>query len=87
MRAQSTDEQDVKMRPGEEAAREGRGYAGLVQGRDEKHQMNETSGNGKAKGSVGKVEHEGKGGCAGKGEQQSTRNTEDEDEEEDELRE
>ena len=54
----NTDGQDVKMRPGEEAgwrvAREGRGYAGLVQGRDDRHQMNGTIGKGKGKGSVGK---------------------------------
>ena len=46
---------------GRRVARDGRGHAGLLQGRDERHQMNETSGKGKGKGSAGKGEHEGKG--------------------------
>ena len=44
-------EQNVKMSPenevGRKATREGRGCAGLVQGGDETHRMNETCGKGK----------------------------------------
>ena len=58
----------------------------LVRGKDERHQMDETSGKGTGKWSVGKGEHEGKGGFGGQGEQQSTRMTEDKGEEEDDLR-
>ena len=68
MRAQSTDEQDVTVRLGEEAEGEPREKAediqGVVQDGDARHQMNETSGkgNGKGKGkrSAGKGEQEGK---------------------------
>ena len=41
--------------------REGRGRAGLGQGRDETHRMNETCGKSKGKGSGGKGQHGGKG--------------------------
>ena len=55
--------------------REGGGCAGLVQGRDETHKLNKTSGKGKGKGNGGKGEHGGKGHKGGKGHQQSTRTT------------
>ena len=51
--------------------REGRGCTGLVQGGDETHKMNETSGKGKGKGNGGKGEHGGKGDKGGKGFQQN----------------
>ena len=63
----------------------GRGSAGLIRGRDERRPTDETSRTGKekgrVKGSAGKAEHEGKGGLAGKGEQQSTRTMRNEEEE------
>ena len=53
--------------------REGRGRAGLVQGEDETHRMNETCGKSKGKGNGGKGEHGGKGDKGGKGFQQSAK--------------
>ena len=71
------EEQNVKMTPedevGRKATREGRGCAGLVQGGDETHRMNETCGKGKGKGNGGKGEHGGKGDKGGKGFQQSVK--------------
>ena len=60
--------------------REGRGCAGLVQGRDETHKLNETSGNGKGKGNYGTEEHTGKGDKGGKTFQQSNRTIQGEEE-------
>ena len=53
--------------------REGRGCAGLVQGEDETHRMNETSAKGKGKRNGGKGEHGGKGDKGGKSFQQSAK--------------
>ena len=68
---ETKEEQNVKMSPedevGRKATREGRGCAGLVQGGDETHRMNETCGKGKGKGNGGKGEHGGKGDKGGKG--------------------
>ena len=64
---ETKEEQNVKMSPGRKATREGRGCAGLVQGGDEMHRMNETCGKGKGKGNGGKGEHGGKGDKGGKG--------------------
>ena len=74
---ETKEEQNVKMSPeddvGRKATREGRGCAGLVQGGDETHRMNETCGKGKGKGNGGKGEHGGKGDKGGKGFQQSVK--------------
>ena len=73
---ETKEEQNVKMSPaddvGREATTEGRGCAGLVQGGDETHRMNETCGKGKGKGNGGKGEHGGKGEDGGKGIQQQS---------------
>ena len=61
--------------------RKGRGCAGLVQGRDETHRMNETSGKGKGKGREGKGEHGKEGGQGGKGARQKMPSEEDEEDE------
>ena len=58
---------ETKEEVGRKATREGRGCAGLVQGGDETHRMNETCGKGKGKGNGGKGEHGGKGDKGGKG--------------------
>ena len=55
---------------GKKDTREGRGCAGLVQGGDETHRMNETSGKGRGKGNGGKGEHGREGDEGGKGFQQ-----------------
>ena len=64
-------EQNVKMsledQVGRKATREGRGCAGLVQGEDETHRMNETCGKSKGKGNGGKGEHGGKDEKGGQG--------------------
>ena len=57
-------EEKVQMK---EVTREDRGCAGLVQGGDETHEMNETSRKGRGKGNGGKGEHGGKGGVRSKG--------------------
>ena len=76
-RSESTDEQ--KVTDGLVEVRTGRGSAGLVRGRDERCQADETSRKGKGKGNGGKGEHEGKGGGFGrKGKQQETREDEEE---------
>ena len=62
--------------------REGRGRAGLVQGGDETHRMNETCGKSKGKGNGGKGEHGGKGDNGGKGFQQSAKMLKGEEEQE-----
>ena len=67
MEARETKEQNVTMRLEDEVGRKVRGCAGLVQGEDETHRMNETSGQGKGKGNGGKGEHGGKGDKGGKG--------------------
>ena len=58
---ETKEEQNVKMSSeddvGRKATREGRGCAGLVQGGNETHRMNETCGKGKGKGNGGKGEH------------------------------
>ena len=51
--------------------REDRGCAGLVQGGDETHEMNETRGQGRGKGNGGKGEHGREGDEGGKGFQQN----------------
>ena len=66
----STDEQNVTSGP--EEAKTGRGRAGLVPGRDESRELNETSRKGKGKGNGGKGEHEGKGGGFGRKEFQQS---------------
>ena len=59
--------------------RTGRGSTGLVRGRDERFQADETSRKGKGKGNGGKGEHEGKGGGFGhSGKQQETEEKEEE---------
>ena len=61
---ESTDKQ--KITDGLAEVRTGRGSAGLVKGRDERCQADETSRKGKGKGNGGKGEHEGKGGGFGR---------------------
>ena len=77
VQAKGVDEQRTTMNIAEtgekKVAREGRGCAGLVQGRDETHMMNETSGKGRGKGSGGKGEQGGKGDKGGKGFQKSAK--------------
>ena len=77
LETRKTKEQNVKMSPEGEvvrkATRKGRGCAGLVQGRDETHTMNETCGKGKGKGNGGKGEHRGKGDKEGKGFQENVK--------------
>ena len=64
LETRETKAQNVTMSPedevGRKATREGRGCAGLVQGGDEMHRVNETCGKGKGKGNGGKGEHGGK---------------------------
>ena len=76
METRETKEQNVTMSPedevGRKATREGRGCAGLVQGGDETHRMDETCGKGKGKGNGGKGEHGGIGEDGGKGIQQQS---------------
>ena len=60
----STDEQNAMSGP--EEAKTGRGRAGIVPGRDESRELNETNRKGKGKGNGGKGEHEGKGGGFGR---------------------
>ena len=77
LETRETKEQNVTMSPedevGRKATRECRGCAGLVQGEDETHRMNETCGKGKGKGNGGKGEHGGKGDKEGKGFQQNVK--------------
>ena len=76
LETRETKEQNVTMSPedevGRKATREGRGCAGLVQGGDEMHRVNETCGKGKGKGNGGKGEHGGIGEDGGKGIQQQS---------------
>ena len=75
VQAKDVDEQEMMMdfegKGEKKVVREGRGSAGLVQGGDETHRMNETCGKSKGKGNGGKGEHGGKGDKGGKGFQQS----------------
>ena len=77
VQAKDVDDQKMTMNfaetGGKKDTREGRGCAGLVQGGDETHRMNETSGKGKGKGNGGKGEHGGKGEDGRKGVQQSAK--------------
>ena len=77
LQTRKTKEQNLKMSPedefGRKATREGRGCAGLVQGGDETHRVNETCGNGKGKGNGAKGEHRGKGEKEGKGFQENVK--------------
>ena len=95
VQAKDVDDQKMSMNFAEtgekKVMREGRGCAGLVQGGDETHRKNETSGKGnetsrkgKGKGNGGKVEHGGKGEDGGKGVQQSVKMLKGEEEEADE---
>ena len=70
-RTESTNE--PKVTGGLEEVRTGRGSAGLVRGRDERCQADETSRKGKGKGNGGKGEHGNKGDKGGEGFQQSTK--------------
>ena len=76
LETRETKEQNVTMSPkdevGRKSTREGRGCAGLVQGGDETHRMNETCGKGKGKGNGVKGEHGGIGEDGGKGTQQQS---------------
>ena len=74
VREQSTDVQDATS--GLDEARTDRGNTGLVRGRGESRQTDETRGKGKGKGNGGKGKHGSKGGLGSKGTnkpQQSTR--------------
>ena len=70
-RAESTDEPEVTCRLAE--VRTGRGSVGFVQGADETHRTNETSGKVKGKANGGTGEHGGKDEKGGKGFQQSVK--------------
>ena len=76
--AESTDEPEVT--DGLAEVRTGRGSAGLVRGRDERCQTDETR-KGKGKGNGGKGEHGSKGGAGSKGTQQVENSVTDEDQE------
>ena len=66
--AESIDEYQMMSKLAE--VRTGRGSAGLVRGRDERCQADETSRKGKGKGNGGKGEHGSKGGAGSKGTRQ-----------------
>ena len=86
VQAKDVDDQKMTMNFAEtgekEDTREGGGCAGHVQGRDETHRRNETSGKGKGKGNGGKGKHGGKGEDGDKGVQQSAKMMKDEEEQE-----